>query len=226
VTTTSDRLDLPTRRRRHARLIGALTTLIGACAEAADAVYQPIAAAPPGQEAVEVNVLPCVQVSLAAAALLEQARAEDDARWPAAAAWERAQAGRTYAARCVVAQAQELVEQADLPGENDVPLPTVTQSAAMDLVSAGTEVAARWRQDPKEAAALVRELAVGGELDVDEVLDEATDAAVVAGLLALQEARTAPDPSTAAELCLGAVPHVALAVALASADVLPGSDIQ
>ncbi|MFF2902705.1 hypothetical protein [Streptomyces sp. NPDC057966] len=219
MTATSDRLDLPARRRRHARLIAALTTLIGACADAAGAVYQPIAAAPSGQEAVEVNVLPCVQVSLTAAALLDRARAEDDARWPVAVVWERAQARRTYAARCAVAQAQEFVEQDDPPSRNDVRLPTVEQAAAMDLVSAGTEVTARWRSDPEEAVALVRDLVAGGELAVDEILDEAVDAAVATGLLVLQEARTAPDPSTAAELCLGAVPHITLAIALASADL-------
>ncbi|MEV6750504.1 hypothetical protein AB0N21_40355 [Streptomyces sp. NPDC051080] len=217
MTATSN--DLPARRRRHARLIAALTTLIGACAEAAGAVYQPIAAASPGTEDVEVNVLPCVQVSLTAAALLDRARAEDDARWPAAMAWERAQAQRTYAARCALAQAQEVVERDDPPSRNDVPLPTVEQAAAMDLVSAGTEVTARWRTDPEEAVALVHELAAGGELAVDEILDEAVDAAALTGLLALQEARTAPDPSTAAELCLNAVSHIALAVTLASADL-------
>ncbi|MGZ2359868.1 hypothetical protein LRE75_24705 [Streptomyces sp. 372A] len=46
MTTASDHLDLPARRRRYAQLIAALTTLSGACAEAAGAVYQPIAAAP------------------------------------------------------------------------------------------------------------------------------------------------------------------------------------
>nr|WSU78431.1 hypothetical protein OG499_38320 [Streptomyces anulatus] len=65
------------------------------------------------------------------------------------------------------------------------------------------------------------ELTAGGELAVDEVLDAAVDAVVVTGLLALAEARTtaATDPSTAAELCLVAVPHLALAVTLASADL-------
>ncbi|MFF5470502.1 hypothetical protein [Streptomyces achromogenes] len=52
---TPDRLDLPARRRRSARLIAALTQLIGVCAEEADAVCQPIAAATPGQEAVETG---------------------------------------------------------------------------------------------------------------------------------------------------------------------------
>ncbi|GAA3017846.1 hypothetical protein Sfulv_61350 [Streptomyces fulvorobeus] len=65
------------------------------------------------------------------------------------------------------------------------------------------------------------ELTAGGELSVDEVLDAAVDAAAVCGLLVLAEARTTAtsDPSTAAELCLTAVSHLALAVALASADL-------
>ncbi|MFF4739953.1 hypothetical protein ACFY2W_29335 [Streptomyces sp. NPDC001262] len=92
MTVTPDRLDLPARRRRHARLIAAMTELIGACAEAGGAVYWPIAAASPDQEAVAVTFLPCVQVSLGAAALLDLARAEDDARWPTAVAWEREEA--------------------------------------------------------------------------------------------------------------------------------------
>ncbi|MFJ6437781.1 hypothetical protein [Streptomyces sp. NPDC091416] len=213
-------MDLPARRRRHARLIAALTELIGAAAEAAGAVYRPIAAAPPGQEAVEVSVLPCVQVSLAAGALLDQARTEDYARWPAAVAWERTQAQRTYAARCAVAQAEKYAAPAAPLGDQPrVPLPTAEQTAAMDLVSAGTEVATRWRADPEEAVTLVHELAASGELAVDEILDEALDTAVVAGLLVLLEARTAKDPSTAAERCLGALPYITLAISLASADL-------
>lgn len=219
MTATANRLGLPARRRRHARLIAALTELTGALAEAAGTVYQPIAAAPPGQTDIEVSILPCVQVSLAAAGLLDQARTEDDARWPAAAAWEQAQAERTYAARCAVAQAQDLAVPVAPLSNDRVPRPTVEQTAAAGLVTAGTEIATRWRADPAEAVALVRELAAGGELAVDEILDEAVDAAVVAGLLVLQGARTATDPSTAAELCLGALPHITLAISLASADL-------
>ncbi|MEU3607069.1 hypothetical protein AB0E83_16715 [Streptomyces sp. NPDC035033] len=111
------------------------------------------------------------------------------------------------------------MEKAGPPGAHGVPLPMVEQAAVMDLVSAGTEVAAQWRADPQAAAALVREPAAGGELSVDEILDEAVDAAVLTGLPALYEARTAPDPSAAAEFCLDAVPRIALAAALASAGV-------
>ncbi|MEE6269109.1 hypothetical protein V2E29_26170 [Streptomyces diastatochromogenes] len=212
MTTTPDRLDLPARRRRNARLIVALTQLIGACADAAGTVYQPIAAAPPCQDTVEVALMPCIQVSLSAALLLDVARAEDDTRWPAAVARERHEARRTYAARCAVAAAGELIEP-------DGPLGAHGQAAAMELASAGDDVAARWRHDPEQAVALVRELVASGEFTEDEVLDDAVDSAVLTGLLALQEVRTASDPSTAAELCLSATAHIALAVTLASADL-------
>ncbi|MFB8442690.1 hypothetical protein ACFC7A_26930 [Streptomyces niveus] len=218
MTATPNRLDLPARRRRHARLIAALTTLIGACAEAAGAVYEPIAAAPPDQESVEVAILPCIQVSLTAATLLDRAHAEDDARWPAAVAWEREEARRTYAARWAVAEAQELTEEARPPGKHSVPLPTAQQFAALASASAGDEIAMLWLNDPEEAVVLLRELVASGELTADEVLDEAVDSAVLTGLLALEAVRTSADPSTAAERCLSAVPHIALAIALASAD--------
>ncbi|MFI6284378.1 hypothetical protein ACIBCM_06390 [Streptomyces sp. NPDC051018] len=185
MTATPDRLALPARRRRHARLIAALTTLIGACAEAAGAVYQPVADAPPGQEAVTADLMPCIQVSLAAT-LLDRAHDEDNARWPAAVERERVEARRTDAARCAVARAQELAENAGPPG---LPLPTVEQAAVMDLASAGDAVAARWRRDPQQAVVLVHELAASGEFLVDEVLDAAVDAAVLTGLVVLQEAR-------------------------------------
>ncbi|WP_405444558.1 hypothetical protein OG350_00760 [Streptomyces achromogenes] len=50
------------------------------------------------------------------------------------------------------------------------------------------------------------------EFTEDEVLDDAVDSAVLLGLLTMQEVRTATDPSAAAELCLSAVSHIALAV--------------
>ncbi|MBD2829905.1 hypothetical protein ID875_21315 [Streptomyces globisporus] len=222
MTTTSDAPPpvRPARRRRHARLIAALSSLIGACAEAAGEVYAPIAAAPPDQEAVEVTTLSCMRVALSGPLLLEMARGEDAARWPGEVAREDAAARRTYAARCALADAHDAAHG---PGRDrgPVPLPTAGQGAAMELVAAGSDVAAQWREDPAQAAALVLELTAGGELGLDEVLDEAADTAAVAGLLALAEARTAAtsDPSAAAELCLAAVPHFSLAVALASADL-------
>ncbi|MGQ4732579.1 hypothetical protein ACUN3E_33610 [Streptomyces sp. Ju416(a)] len=214
---------LPARRRRHARLIAALTVLIGECAEAAGEVYGPIAVAPPDQEAVVVETLSCIRVAMSAPLLLDMARSEDDGRWPEAVVREDAASWRTYAARCALAEAHDAVvhRTASNPGQGPVPLPTVESGARMDLVSAGDEVAACWRDDPEQAVALVRELTAGGELAVDEVLDAAVDATVVCGLLALAEARTTAtaDPSAAAELCLAAAPHLALAVALASVDI-------
>ncbi|GAA5615379.1 hypothetical protein Spla01_06591 [Streptomyces platensis] len=121
-----------------------------------------------------------------------------------------------YGARCLVARAQEFVEEAGPPG---VPLPTVEQAAVMDLAGAGDAVAEPWQRDPQQAVVLVNELVAGGEFSVDEVLDAAVDATVLTGLLALQAAGSASDPSAAAELCVGAVPYLALAVALATADL-------
>ncbi|MFB7763606.1 hypothetical protein [Streptomyces xiamenensis] len=218
MTTTPDRLELPARRRRHARRIAALTELIGACAQAAGAVYGPIAAAPPGQDGVEVSLLSCLQVAGSAALLLDRAIEEDTARWKAAVAREQEEAARTHAARCAVAEAQDAVEPADPPGPFGVPLPTVQQAAAIDLAAAGDEVAARWRQDPAEAVALVGELVATGGFTAGEVLDQAVDAATQTGLLAITQTHEAPDPSTAAELCLNAIPHLVLAISLASAD--------
>ncbi|MFE7563449.1 hypothetical protein [Kitasatospora sp. NPDC057500] len=100
-----------------------------------------------------------------------------------------------------------------------MPLPSAEQGAAIDLAGAGGEVTELWRGDPVRAAALVRELAACGEFTAAEVLDAAVDVAVGAALLALADAGTASDPSMMAEQCLEAVPHLALAVALASADL-------
>lgn len=203
-------------------MIAALTTLIGACAEAAGEVYGPIAAAPPDQEGVEVQTLSCIRVAMSAPLLLDLAWSEDDARWPEMVVREDAASRRTYAARCALAEAHDAVHlTVSGPGRGPVPPPTAESGAWMELVSAGDEVAACWRDDPPQAAALVRELTAGGELEVDEVLDAAVDTMVVCGLLALAEARTkaTADPSAAAELCLAAVPYLARAVALASADL-------
>ncbi|MER7701241.1 MULTISPECIES: hypothetical protein [unclassified Streptomyces] len=90
----------------------------------------------------------------------------------------------------------------------------------MGLASAGDTVAARWRDDPQEAVALVLELTAGGELAVDEVLEAAVDAVAVCGLLTLSEARTVAvsEPSRAAEtICRPC--RISLAVTLASADL-------
>ncbi|WDN56060.1 hypothetical protein [Streptomyces clavuligerus] len=216
--TTSARSDLPARRRRHARLIAALTALIAGCAEAAGAVYQPLAAADPDQDGVAVDLMPIMRLAAAAPTLLDRARDEDIGRWPAAVAREQAESRRTCTARCTIAAAHDLLDEPGPAGP--VPLPTAGQGAAMNLASAGDEVAAHWRLDPDEAIVLVHELADSGAFTLDEVLDSAVDATVAVGVLALaQAADIRTDPSLAAETCLSAVPYLAQAVALAVADL-------
>ncbi|BDT39468.1 hypothetical protein [Streptomyces yaizuensis] len=218
MTVTPNRSDLPARRRRHARLIAALTELIGACAEAARAVYWPLATAPPGQDAVTVDLMPLKKLSRSAPLLLDHARGEDRARWPTAVAREQEAAARTDAARHVVARAQDFLKGPPGP-PGAVPLPTAEHAAAAELISAGDEVAASWRRDPEQAVALVRELAAAGELSVDEILDAAVESTMLTGLVALNDAPDAPDPSAAAERCVRATPYLALAVTLASVDL-------
>ncbi|WP_158991494.1 hypothetical protein [Streptomyces griseus] len=86
---------------------------------------------------------------------------EDAARWPGEVAREDAAARRTYAARCALADAQDAVRG---PGRDrgPVPLPTAGQGAAMELVAAGDEVAARWREEPAQGTALGTRTRSGG----------------------------------------------------------------
>ncbi|MER7772950.1 hypothetical protein [Kitasatospora sp. NPDC096140] len=164
-----------------------------------------------------VDPWPVVCLGHTVAPLLDAARAEDDARWPAVVELEREQARRASAARVALARAQEVVEE---PGASwPVPLPTAEQSAVIDLAGAGDQVAELWHTDAEQAVALVRELAAGGEFTAAEVLDAAVDAAIGAGVLVLADAGTVSDPGMMAEQCLEAVPYLVLAVALASADL-------
>ncbi|WP_035956655.1 hypothetical protein [Kitasatospora sp. NRRL B-11411] len=218
-TTRSDRPARPARQCRHARQIAELVLLIEDCARAAGAVFGPLAAAPPERDSVEVTLLPCRQMSSGAALALDRARAEDARRWPDAVRQEEANAARTHAARLAVARAEEFTAPADQPADPPVvPLLTVEQTAEIDLVSSGDEVAALWRSDPAAAIARVRDLTAGGELGPDEILDQAAHAAELAGLLTLAQARTTADPSTAAHLLLAAAPDFALAVQLLATD--------
>ncbi|SEE58723.1 hypothetical protein SAMN04490357_7662 [Streptomyces misionensis] len=222
MTAAPDHLALPARRRRHARLISTLTTLIGGCADAAGDVYGPIAAAPPEQSGVPVSLEKSLQLSLSAPLLLDQAVQQDAARWPSAVLHEQATARRTFAARCALASAEQALhgteqDQRSTPGT--VPPPTVPQSAALDLAELGEAVLTHWAADREEAVALVERAVAGGEYTAHEILDEATDVAVLAGVLALHDMRGQTDPSAAAECCLLAARHYALAISLASADL-------
>nr|WP_052183557.1 hypothetical protein [Streptomyces sp. SID8381] len=214
-------LDPPARRRRHARLIAALTSLIGACAAAAGDVYDPIARAAPGQTAVPVSLLQCVQLSLSGPLLLDVAVQEDAARWPEAVQREQAAARRTFGARCAGIELDRALDGAAPAPQSaeEVPVPTVPQAAAGALIEAGHLVCEQWAESPEQAVALVKEIIAEGEFTASEILDEAVDCAAGAGALALDGVRSQSDPSMAAERCLLAVRYFALAVSLASADL-------
>lgn len=215
VSTTN--LQLPARRRRNARLIATLTHLIGDCASAAGSVYGPIATAPPEQRDVPVALLPFTTLSRSAIRRLDAARAEDDARWTAVAAAEAENRDRTFAARCATAEAGEIVA-----GTQHGPIAfSAAQWAALAPIGAGSDFLTDLLDDPDQAVDRVRELAASGELTVDQILDEATDTAVLSGLLALRQAQNERDPSTAAETCLAASRHFALAIQVTSADIEP-----
>lgn len=216
---------MPARRRRHARLIATLTDLIGDCAAAASAVYGPIADAPPEQANVPVDLWPLNALSHSASTRLDDARAQDVARWPAVVAKEKEDDQRTFAARCATAEAEQVLHEAAFgaadrpqpPGA--IPLPTASQSAAMALAGVGADFLTELLDDPEQAISQVREMAGTGAFTADQILDEAADTAILSGLLALREAQRQSDPSTAAEGCLAASRHFALAGSVASADV-------
>ncbi|MFE5841964.1 hypothetical protein ACFQ7N_09995 [Streptomyces niveus] len=212
---TTTRLQLPARRRRNARLIATLTHLIGDCASAAGSVYEPIATAPPEQRDVPVNLLRFTALSLSAVHRVDAARGEDDARWPDVAAAEAKDRDRTFAARCATAEAEGIVD-----GPQDGPIAfSAAQWAAIAPTGAGADFLTDVLDDPDRALRRVRELKATGELTADQILDEATDTAVLSGLLALHAAQNEQDPSTAAEACLAASRHFVLAIQVTSVDI-------
>ncbi|MFF0430329.1 hypothetical protein ACFYUJ_38955 [Streptomyces sp. NPDC004520] len=221
--TANDIVEAPSRRRRHARLIAALTELVGSCANAAAGVYGPIAEAPPGQRNVPVNLWPLTGLAMFAGERLDTARAEDAQRWPGEVERETREARQTFAARCAAAEAERILSEANEEVDDEswfgaVPLPSPAQLAAMGAIGAGTDFLEALDSSPEEALALLRELSATGEYTAGQILDEATDASVLAGLLTLRGASRESDPSMAAEWCLAAARQFALTVAVASAD--------
>ncbi|MFJ8166523.1 hypothetical protein ACIRBY_37165 [Streptomyces sp. NPDC096136] len=217
------RTEAPARRRRHARLVLALTELVGACAEAAAAVYRPIAEAPSTAEGVAVNRWPIISLAMTAAQRLDAADAEDAARWPRAVERELAGSQASFQARCAAAEADLVVSGLD-PATPDgapgtVPLPSAPQLAAMGLAGAGADLLEALDADPHEGLTLLRELTASGEYTAGEILDDATHTASVAGCLILQSAQRNEDPSGAAEQALAAARQFAYAVSIASLDM-------
>ncbi|MFD4511388.1 hypothetical protein [Streptomyces sp. NPDC058457] len=96
-------------------------------------------------------------------------------------------------------------------------------SAEKEAVPARTDVGADFLADllesPAQAVKRAQEPASKGEFTVEQILDEATDSAVLSGLLALHEAQRQSDPGTAAARRLVAAGHFTLAVAVISLDV-------
>ncbi|MFD7986982.1 hypothetical protein ACFV4M_26870 [Kitasatospora indigofera] len=210
----------PARRRRHACLIAAAARLIGGCAEAALAVYEPISGAPPEQDDVPVNLLPLQMLASSAPVLLDHAARQDRGRWPAQVGREEEADGATFRARRAVAEAQEALygPQPQQPGPPvPVPLPTAAQGAAMELTAAAAGFL-QALEEPATAFDLLRELIATGEFTTREILDEAVTLAVQGACLALAGAARQRDPSTAAEYCLSATGALNLIVTVAGID--------
>ncbi|MFJ1708522.1 hypothetical protein [Kitasatospora sp. NPDC088346] len=212
-------IEAPARRRRHARLIAAATELIAECATAAGAVFGRIAQAPPGRRDVTVGRWPIAALAAGAPARLEAGRDQDDERWPARAAQEREEGRTTFERRCALAEAENGLLGAEF-GDGQVgavAAVTAPQAAAMGLAGAGADFLDALAE-PEGALELLARLTGGGEFTAGEVLDDATDTAIVVACLMLRDAAGEQDPSAAALGCLAAARQLALAVTVASTD--------
>ncbi|MFE5086504.1 hypothetical protein [Streptomyces mirabilis] len=100
-----------------------------------------------------------------------------------------------------------------------IPSQPLMQCADGALADVGADFLTELLDDPAQAIKRARELAGTGEVTVDQILDEATDMAVLSGLLSLHEAQRQSDPSTAAAKCVAATGYFALAISAISVDV-------
>ncbi|MFE4829967.1 hypothetical protein [Streptomyces sp. NPDC056672] len=171
-----------------------------------------------------MSLWPLNQLSLSASTLLDKARAEDCERWPHVVAAEKRADEQTFTARCVASEAERVLFEAEhgeeaVQSPSAIPLPSPSQWAALAPIAAGTDFLTDLLDDPESAIERLHEMEATGEFTANRILDEAADTAVLSGLLGLREAQRESDPSTAAEKCLVASRHFALAVSLASADV-------
>ncbi|MER5432250.1 hypothetical protein [Streptomyces sp. NPDC002588] len=213
------------RRRRHAWLLATLTELIGDCAQAAGEVYRSLAEAPPTRSDVPVNLGVLAGLYQSASSRVDTARAQDAARRPSSVTREKEEDERTFAARCATTEAERVLVQAEDEDTKApepprmIPSQTLTQCAAIALEDAGADFLTELLDDPVQAVKRAQELASTGEFTVDQIIDEASDTAVLCGLLSLHEAQRETDPSTAAATCLTATRHFALAVTVVSIDV-------
>lgn len=208
----------PSRRRRHARLIAMATTLVAECAQAASAVYEPVAAANTMDEAVPLNLLPFLALKSSAGTRLEQARADDRKRCPADTQAETRAAQRTAARRRVIAEAEEVLQSADDQSERS--LIHAMDPAQSATIGCGPDLLRVLEDAPDTIPDYLTELAADGEYTAEEALDDAVETALIAAQLLIHDAPTSAeeDPSLAAETALEAARHLALAVRVASMD--------
>ncbi|MFF3584680.1 hypothetical protein [Streptomyces mirabilis] len=100
-----------------------------------------------------------------------------------------------------------------------IPSQPLVQCAASALTDVGADFLTELLDDPAQAIKRAREPVGTGEVTVDQILDEATDTALLSGLLSLHEAELQSDPGTAAAKCVAATGYFALAISVISVDV-------
>ncbi|MEU9291939.1 hypothetical protein AB0D57_46995 [Streptomyces sp. NPDC048275] len=121
---------------------------------------------------------------------VDTARAQDAARWPASVTQEKDEDERTFAARCATTEAERVLVQAGYEDTKAPQPPRMTpsqplmQCAAIALADTRADFLTELLDDPAQAIKRAQELASTGEFTVDQILDEATDTAVLSGLLA------------------------------------------
>lgn len=209
----------PSRRRRHAHLLAAAAGMIGQCAQAASAVYQPVAADPTSE--VRINGVPLIALPALLGDALERAILHDDEQWPADEQADASAVAATAARLRVLAEAEAALATPQPTGPDTVPLPSPAQAAALDLASSGTQlVAALHDGGPPALVEALGDLAAAGEIAPGAALADAMQTVLLAArLCVIDGARIARiDPSGAAEHALVATRHLTAVVQLASVD--------
>lgn len=218
----------PASRRRHAHLIATASQIAAEAAQAATAIFRPIAATPDGPVAVSGREL--VLLAAGAAARLDHAAQLDGARWAAEAAAEDADRSRAALERAVIAAAEDAVERADLDADLDteaepvepVARPAVWELTAEDGARLAPAAAVETLLGLEEAVPhAVREIAERFGVPPADLLADAATTHTASACLAFKQAAemVADDPSAAAQLALAAIPSLVEAVNMASHDV-------
>ncbi|MFE9793532.1 hypothetical protein ACFYRL_17540 [Streptomyces goshikiensis] len=212
-------LEAPARRRRHACLIAACVLLIGECAQAAAAVYRPIAEAPPEQGEVPVSTVEFDVLAALAPKALDHAATTDSARWSLDIVLEEAARAFSFEQRVRRYEEADPFADQEVP-EDDVAMPTGEQAARLGLMEASERFLTATREEHGDPLRVLTELVTVDGFTASEVLDDAVRTVAVEGCVALVLAAqmAKADPSTAAEHSLEAVRSLAEVVRLASVD--------